>query len=99
MSASRTKPQVSGNISLKNILGSTTVAPAWKQSNSSMGDGGGGGGLANTAVVEEQGEVGEGPSVSGDATVVAAPATTHPKGRKERGKQKQTLFTIGSLAT
>ena len=106
ISASRTKPQVSGNISLKNILGSnTTVAPAWKQSNSSMGDGGGGGGgggggLANTAVVEEQGEVGEGPSVSGDATVATtAPATTHPKGRKERGKQKQTLFTIGSLAT
>ena len=105
MTASRTKPQVSGNVSLKNILGSTTgpVVPAWKQSNSSMGDGtsssGGGGSLANTAVVEEQGEAGEGP-VSGDAIVTTtATATTQTKGRKERGKQKQTLFTIGSLVT
>lgn len=104
MTASRAKPHVSGNVSLKNILGSTTgpVVPAWKQSNFSMGDGVGGGGLINTAVVEEQGEVGEGP-VSGDATATAtttaATATTQTKGRKERGKQKQTLFTIGSLAT
>lgn len=102
--ASRTRPQVSGNVSLKNILGSTTgpVVSAWQQSNSTMGDGGdGGGGLANTAVVEEQGEVG-GP-VAGDASTALTTTTTtttpQTKGRKERGKHKQTLFTIGSLAT
>jgi len=98
LTGSRTKPQVSGNVSLKNILGSTTgpVVSAW-QSNSSMGDVGGGG----QAVAEEQGgEVGEGHAVSGDATATATTttATTQTKGRKERGKQKQTLFTIGSLA-
>jgi E3 ubiquitin-protein ligase ZNF598 len=99
LSASRTKPHVSGNVSLKNILGNTTgrVVPAWQQSNSSMGDGGGGGGLANTVVAEEQGGVGEDP-VSGEATATTA-TTTQTKGKKERGKQKQTLFTIGSLAT
>lgn len=103
MAASRTKPQVSGNVSLKNILGSTggPAVSAWRQSsyNSSiMGDGGGGGGLGNTAVVlEGQGEVRESPAVSGDATATAV--TTQTKGRKEKGKQKQTLFTIGSLVT
>jgi len=101
LSASRAKPQVSGNVSLKNILGGTTgpVIPAWQQFNSSMGDGDG---LANTVVVEEQGGVGEDP-VPGDATDTAVNATTttstQTKGRKEKGKQKQTLFTIGSLAT
>jgi hypothetical protein len=81
---------------LKNILGNTTrpVVPAWQQSNT-MGDGDG---LANTVVGEEQGGgVGEDP-VSGDATATAA-ITTQTKGRKEKGKQKQTLFTLGSLAT
>ena len=108
--ASRTKPQVSGNVSLKNILGSTTgpVVSAWKQqsnnnNNNNMGDGGNNNN--NTTIVEEQGEVvGEGPIVSGDATTSGAAATattttTQTKGRKEKGKQKQTLFTIGSLVT
>ena len=103
LAASRTRPQVSGNVSLKNILGSTTgpVVSAWQQSNSPMGDSGGsaGDGLADTAVVEEQGEIG-GP-ISGDTPMTATTTTTtsQTKGRKERGKQKQTLFTIGSLAT
>jgi len=102
LSASRAKPQVRGNVSLKNILGNTTgpVIPAWQQQSNSMGDGGG---LANTVVVEEQGGVGEDPVISGDATVIttatATTTTTQTKGRKEKGKQKQTLFTIGSLAT
>lgn len=80
-------------------MGNTTgpVVPAWQQSNSSMGDGNGGGELANTDVVEEQGGTGEDP-VSSEAKASAA-TTTQTKGRKERGKQKQTLFTIGSLAT
>ena len=97
-SASRSKPHLSGNVSLKNILGSTTgpVVPAWQQS-------GDDGGLANNAVVvEEQGGVGEDP-IPGDAMATAAAVnattSTQTKGRKERGKQKQTLFTIGSLAT
>jgi E3 ubiquitin-protein ligase ZNF598 len=83
------KPQVSGNVSLKNILGSTTgpVVSAWQPKS------GDGNGLANTAVVEEQGEASEG-HVSGDAT-----ATAKTKGKKGKAKQKQTLFTMGSFPT
>ena len=89
----RAKPQVSGNVSLKNILGSKTVpvVSAWQPKS------GDGSGLANTAVVEEQGEAGEGP-VSGDATA-AATATAQTKGKKGKAKQKQTLFTMGSFPT
>ena len=87
VTTSRVKPQVSGNVSLKNILGGTTgpAVLAW-QPNSSMGDGSG---LANTNVVEEQGEAGEGPVT----------ATVQTKGKKGKGKQKQTLFTMGSFPT
>ena len=86
LAASRPKPQVSGNVSLRNILGTTTgpVVSAW-QPNTAMGDGNG--------QVEDQGEAGEGP-VSGDTK-----AASQTKGKKGKGKQKQTLFTMGSFPT
>lgn len=91
--ASRTKPQVSGNVSLKNILGNTTgpVVPAWQPS--SMGDVQPSltGDDVRAAAVEDQGENG---AVSTDAT---ATATGPTKGKKGKGKQKQTLFTLGSF--
>lgn len=65
----RIKPVVSGNTSLRNILGEVTpVTPAWRA------NGGGGGGGRETH------------GGSGHAT----PDTG--KGKKSKGKQKQTLF-------
>lgn len=80
------KPQVSGNVSLKNILGNTTgaVVSAW-QPPSSTGE------PNDVVTVEEQGD---------DAHVpVGVPATVPTKGKKGKGKQKQTLFTLGSFPT
>ncbi|KAG1782394.1 hypothetical protein EV702DRAFT_1064083 [Suillus placidus] len=73
----RMKPLVSGNQSLRNILGETapTVA-AWK-SNGTVSGGG-------TPMPEEQSVVEE---------------TASGKGKKGKGKQKQTLFTLGSFPT
>ena len=79
-------PQVKGNVSLKNILGgsSAPAVAAW--------GGGGGGGNSNAdtpggdsvAAVEGSGEG----------------VQTGPKaGKKGKGKQKQTLFTLGSFPT
>ncbi|KAG2349998.1 hypothetical protein BDR05DRAFT_972889 [Suillus weaverae] len=74
---SRMKPLVSGNQSLRKILGETapTVA-AWK-SNGTVSGGG-------TPIPEEQSVVEE---------------TASGKGKKGKGKQKQTLFTLGSFPT
>jgi hypothetical protein len=69
---------VSGNQSLKNILGeSTPVGSAW--------------GAAGSAVraPEEEGEA----SVNANAT-----EWSHGKAKK-KGKQKQTLFTLGTFPT
>jgi len=69
------KEFISGNKSLKNILGDTSPAqPAW----------------------------GQGPSVQPPSPPSlpgpeSEPST--PKGRKGKGKQKQTLFTLGSFPT
>jgi hypothetical protein len=78
-SAARPKLPVSGNTSLRNIIGDTLpVKSAW-------GSGGGNAESvlnANSAVVGEQ-------EVERDV----------PRGKKGKGKQKQTLFTLGSMPT
>lgn len=76
----RDRPQVKGNVSLKNILGSPApAAPVWGSGPDEQGSGSSG-----TAPVpgNEDGEAGE----SGG-------------GKKKKGKQKQTLFTLGSFPT
>ncbi|KAF8810370.1 hypothetical protein BYT27DRAFT_7186816 [Phlegmacium glaucopus] len=97
LNASRAKPQVSGNVSLKKILGSTTgpAVSAWQPSNSTTGDN-----SSITTLVEDQGfgeAVGEGNVVSdgGDAPATTT-VVTPTKGKKGKAKQKQTLFTLGS---
>ncbi|KAG2052778.1 hypothetical protein BDR06DRAFT_982964 [Suillus hirtellus] len=74
---SRMKPLVSGNQSLRNILGETapTVA-AWKSNGTASG--------GSTPIPEEQN---------------VAEETASGKGKKGKGKQKQTLFTLGSFPT
>jgi len=104
---SRAKPQVSGNVSLKKILGSTTrpVVSAWQPS--SAGDNNNNS-QSDAAAVEDQGlgEIVEGnvPVVSGDngggvGNATATTATAPTKGKKGKAKQKQTLFTLGSFPT
>ncbi|KAH7924735.1 hypothetical protein BV22DRAFT_1066211 [Leucogyrophana mollusca] len=76
------KPPVSGNQSLRKILGETApAAPAWSGAGSGGGTGSGGGSGAGTPD-EGGGEGGEGSA---------------GKGKKGKGKQKQTLFTLGSF--
>lgn len=77
-SAARSKPQVKGNVSLKNILGSTgpPAVAAW---------GSGPAGVENVGGEE---------SGTGDVGT-----TAQGKGKKSKGKQKQTLFTLGSFPT
>lgn len=72
-SANKPRPQVSGNQSLKNILGDTGAkpAPAWGQKG------------------EEEG--------AADSTDTQPEAA--PKGKKKKGKEKQTLFTFGTFPT
>ncbi|KDR73781.1 hypothetical protein GALMADRAFT_251582 [Galerina marginata CBS 339.88] len=85
-STARSKPQVSGNVSLKNILG-TSSAPtvaAW---------GAGGNAPPGDAVQENENEASE--ETSGAAATTAGAG----KGKKSKGKQKQTLFTLGSFPT
>jgi hypothetical protein len=69
------KEFISGNKSLKNVLGDTLPArPAW----------------------------GQGPSVQPSSPPPPLDPETEPattKGRKGKGKQKQTLFTLGSFPT
>ena len=94
--ASRAKPQVSGNVSLKNILGSTTgpVVSAWQPN--STGDNN------QITAVEDQREAIEG-SVQvddgNDAATATLTAASPMKGKKGKAKQKQTLFTLGSFPT
>lgn len=66
------KEFISGNKSLRNILGDTLpVQPAW----------------------------GQGPSVQPPSPPGPESEPSTPKGRKGKGKQKQTLFTLGSFPT
>jgi hypothetical protein len=83
--APRQKAQVSGNISLRNVLGNPIPpAPAW-QGQAGNADGNlNGGGNQYPAVAPAEGE--------GDVAVTAL-----GKSKKGRGKQKQTLFTLGSF--
>ncbi|KAG1756876.1 uncharacterized protein EDB91DRAFT_1094923 [Suillus paluster] len=75
------KPTVSGNQSLRNILGETapTVA-AWKSNGTGSGSG---------------------TQTPDDRSVVLGEAkeTAGGRGKKGKGKQKQTLFTLGSFPT
>ncbi|KAF9532795.1 hypothetical protein CPB83DRAFT_784026 [Crepidotus variabilis] len=82
--AARSKPQVSGNVSLKNILGSTgpPSVKAWRS-----GDGGStSGGVSTTETPSENVE-----------SVVRSGGSGEGKGKKLKGKQKQTLFTLGAF--
>ncbi|KAF8912219.1 hypothetical protein CPB84DRAFT_1761674 [Gymnopilus junonius] len=83
-STSRSRPQVRGNVSLKNILGTSAVpaAHAW-------GTGPAGGSPAESA------REGGAAATSEEVTNAAAGG----KGKKQKGKQKQTLFTLGSFPT
>lgn len=74
---SRMKPLVSGNQSLRKILGETAPTVAAWQGNDTANGGG-------SPVPDEQGVVEE---------------TASGKGKKGKGKQKQTLFTLGSFPT
>lgn len=81
--APRQKAQVSGNISLKNVLGNPTppATSAWQgqgQAESENGDG--------------SNSLRPGAEPEGDPS-----AATPGKGKKSKGKQKQTLFTLGSF--
>jgi hypothetical protein len=73
----RPKPPVSGNTSLRNIVGDTPTKSAW-----------GGGGGANVETVRDV-----------DSIAVGEVERESPKGKKGKGKQKQTLFTLGSIPT
>ncbi|KAF8810372.1 hypothetical protein BYT27DRAFT_7240854 [Phlegmacium glaucopus] len=90
-------PELPGNVSLKKILGSTTgpAVSAWQPSNSTTGDN-----SSIAALVEDQGfgeVVGEGNVVSDGGDAPATTTVVMPtKGKKGKGKQKQTLFTLGS---
>jgi E3 ubiquitin-protein ligase ZNF598 len=82
----RQKPPVSGNISLKNIVGSTTpTVQAW-------GAGGSGSGLNTPSDAVDAGTGGADANVADSATPGGL-----TKGKKGKGKQKQTLFTLGSF--
>ncbi|EGN95836.1 hypothetical protein SERLA73DRAFT_162550 [Serpula lacrymans var. lacrymans S7.3] len=77
--STRVKPSVSGNQSLRNILGdTTTITSAWKPGNNGV-----------SAVQEESIATGDG----------AVGDISSGKGRKGKGKQKQTLFTLGTFPT
>lgn len=81
--APRQRAQVSGNISLKNVLGNPTPpsASAWQQTGSANENSSKR--LAAAAAPTE-----------GEADL---PATTPGKSKKSKGKQKQTLFTLGTF--
>jgi hypothetical protein len=79
-------PQVKGNVSLKNILGgsSAPAVAAWGA--------GGAGGNANADI--PGGDLAVVVEGSGEGAQTGAKA-----GKKGKGKQKQTLFTLGSFPT
>jgi len=83
-SSARSKPQVKGNVSLKNILGSTgsPAVPAWNAPGSGDGPG--------TSTPQAQTQPVSDNSAEGPAVA---------RGKKGKGKQKQTLFTLGSFPT
>ncbi|KAF9260823.1 hypothetical protein L218DRAFT_1002324 [Marasmius fiardii PR-910] len=91
----RQKVPVSGNQSLRNILGINSSVPA----TNAWGSGGGGGG--NNA---DPGNVGNDNAEAGAAdeptlVVSGGGGGSGGKGKKGKGKQKQTLFTLGSFPT
>ncbi|KAF5330528.1 hypothetical protein D9619_005186 [Psilocybe cf. subviscida] len=79
----RVKPQVRGNVSLQNILGSTgpPAVAAWGSGHAGASGGGGGDGTPQDTV-----DASETPAVAQGG-----------KGKKGKGKQKQTLFTLGAF--
>jgi hypothetical protein len=81
-SNARAKLQVSGNVSLKNILGSSSTPP---------GSSWGANSLSTTTQTVPEAVAQNRP----DESDGRAPA----KSNKRRGKQKQTLFTLGSFPT
>ncbi|KAF5377479.1 hypothetical protein D9615_005368 [Tricholomella constricta] len=83
--SARQKAPVSGNVSLRNILGNPTAptVPAWAA--------GGTNANAGAPTGQAAAESGEGDTSS--------PAAGSGKGKKGKGKQKQTLFTLGSFPT
>jgi len=82
-------PQVKGNVSLKNILGASgrPAVTAW------AAGGAGAGGNANANVLGGDSAAANG-AVDGES-MQAGPSG----GKKGKGKQKQTLFTLGSFPT
>ncbi|KXN92886.1 hypothetical protein AN958_07306 [Leucoagaricus sp. SymC.cos] len=85
-SAVRERPKIGGNVSLKNILGSSSpVVSAWQ----SGGGTGSGDGMVDSAV--------DGASGAGNGEGEESGAAK--KGKKGKGKQKQMLFTLGSFPT
>ncbi|KZT09676.1 uncharacterized protein LAESUDRAFT_646679 [Laetiporus sulphureus 93-53] len=78
---------IGSNQSLKRILGESTPAvPAWGTDGQNGSTGAGGSGTAAPV---------EGPA----GIESASPQPTGGKGKKGKGKQKQTLFTLGSFPT
>ncbi|KXN89163.1 hypothetical protein AN958_06156, partial [Leucoagaricus sp. SymC.cos] len=85
-SAVRGRPKIGGNVSLKNIPGSSSpVVSAWQ----SGGGTGSGDGMVDSAV--------DGASGAGNGEGEESGAAK--KGKKGKGKQKQMLFTLGSFPT
>ncbi|KAF4615447.1 hypothetical protein D9613_002504 [Agrocybe pediades] len=84
-SAARSKPQVSGNVSLRNILGGGGAPPVSKWG------GAGGSGSGSGGNVDGDGEGGNEEDAAGQTGGGGG------KGKKGKGKQKQTLFTLGSF--
>ncbi|KAJ3761707.1 hypothetical protein EV360DRAFT_37272 [Lentinula raphanica] len=84
----REKVQVKGNVSLRNILGSTKEAPASKWG-------------ANGANGSSVGPASSAPGI-GTATPVVTPGLDEGAGSSKgrgKGKQKQMLFTLGTFPT
>ena len=73
------KPAIGGNKSLKNIVGETPSASAWEAPKGNTG-----------AAGDSTGDNG---TNNGEESAVAE--TPGNKGKKGKGKQKQTLFTLG----
>jgi hypothetical protein len=93
----RMKPLVSGNASLRHILGDATpasVKPSWRAIASMSGHGAGAGSEVG-ASVQTQTQT----HVQTQTRVVEQEASEVGRGRKGKGKQKQTLFTLGSFPT
>lgn len=77
------KAAISGNKSLRNIVGETSVVSAWD-----VAKGGSNG--------EESGEAA---TTNAESSAGTTPETQGGKGKKGKGKQKQTLFTLGVFPT